>query len=378
MMNILALIISMVFIGALIGGITNFIAIKMLFRPHQAKYIGRFKLPFTPGLIPRRQKEIAEQLGKTVVQHLLTPEGISKKLLHDQFVHRVSEWLVQEIKGYVEKNHSIGDTLQQLQIPVHKEKLEHFTSEQMKKKIDLFIMKNENEALSNLLPEELITAVKRYIPKVSEYILFKLAQFVSSKEGKEKIGRVAEDFLDRKGFFGNMISSFLGGDGLAKRLEPAIHLFLQSKDSHQLLNEMLEKECNRFLQKNMYEFFPLIQKHEITEKVAEQAVQIIDIERWLGMKWADVYEKHEQTINLYLIKALSTVRQYLLEKIPFFMEKLKLKEIVQDEVERFDLKRLEQLVLGITSREFKMITYLGALLGGLIGFVQAFIAILIF
>ena len=148
--------------------------------------------------------------------------------------------------------------------------------------------------------------------------------------------------------------------------------------SHQLLNEMLEKECNRFLQKNMYEFFPLIQKHEITEKVAEQAVQIIDIERWLGMKWADVYEKHEQTINLYLIKALSTVRQYLLEKIPFFMEKLKLKEIVQDEVERFDLKRLEQLVLGITSREFKMITYLGALLGGLIGFVQAFIAILIF
>lgn len=103
MMNILALIISMVFIGALIGGITNFIAIKMLFRPHQAKYIGRFKLPFTPGLIPRRQKEIAEQLGKTVVQHLLTPEGISKKLLHDQFVHRVSEWLVQEIKGYVEK-----------------------------------------------------------------------------------------------------------------------------------------------------------------------------------------------------------------------------------------------------------------------------------
>src|SRR5690606_34126941 len=131
-MNIIALIVSMVFIGALIGGITNFIAIKMLFRPYRAIYIGSYKLPFTPGLIPRRQKEIAEQLGQTVVQHLLTPEGISKKLLHDQFVHRVSDWLVQEMKRYVEKDYAIGDTFQQLQIPVHKEKIGKSSSEQIK------------------------------------------------------------------------------------------------------------------------------------------------------------------------------------------------------------------------------------------------------
>ena len=49
----------MAFIGALIGGITNHLAIKMLFRPHEAKYIGSWRVPFTPGLIPKRRDELA-------------------------------------------------------------------------------------------------------------------------------------------------------------------------------------------------------------------------------------------------------------------------------------------------------------------------------
>ena len=50
----------------------------MLFRPHRPIYIGKFQVPFTPGLIPKRRDELAVQLGKMVVEHLLTPEGIGK------------------------------------------------------------------------------------------------------------------------------------------------------------------------------------------------------------------------------------------------------------------------------------------------------------
>ncbi len=44
-------------IGAVIGYITNWLAIKMLFRPREAKYIFGMKLPFTPGLIPKEKVE---------------------------------------------------------------------------------------------------------------------------------------------------------------------------------------------------------------------------------------------------------------------------------------------------------------------------------
>ena len=41
-------IIIPVFVGAIIGYITNWLAIKMLFRPHGEKKIFGIKLPFTP------------------------------------------------------------------------------------------------------------------------------------------------------------------------------------------------------------------------------------------------------------------------------------------------------------------------------------------
>ena len=42
-------------VGGIIGYVTNDIAIKMLFRPHEAKYIFGHKIPFTPGIIPKEK-----------------------------------------------------------------------------------------------------------------------------------------------------------------------------------------------------------------------------------------------------------------------------------------------------------------------------------
>ncbi len=65
-------------LGAFIGYITNWLAIKMLFRPFEEKYIFGFKVPFTPGLIPRRRKEIAESIATTVEEHILPAEKLKK------------------------------------------------------------------------------------------------------------------------------------------------------------------------------------------------------------------------------------------------------------------------------------------------------------
>ncbi|MDD6065009.1 MAG: DUF445 family protein, partial [Firmicutes bacterium] len=42
-------------IGAVIGYCTNYVAVKMLFRPLKPIRIGKFTLPFTPGVIPKRK-----------------------------------------------------------------------------------------------------------------------------------------------------------------------------------------------------------------------------------------------------------------------------------------------------------------------------------
>ncbi len=65
-------------VGAAIGYITNWIAVKMLFRPLYPKYLGKWRLPFTPGIIPRRKDALAKAIGKAVGEELLTKEDIQK------------------------------------------------------------------------------------------------------------------------------------------------------------------------------------------------------------------------------------------------------------------------------------------------------------
>jgi len=66
------------FIGAFIGWLTNIIAIEMLFRPKVPIIIFGFRLPFTPGLIPANRDKILKQTAKKIVS-VITDTLSSKK-----------------------------------------------------------------------------------------------------------------------------------------------------------------------------------------------------------------------------------------------------------------------------------------------------------
>ncbi|AFZ16580.1 hypothetical protein Mic7113_0667 [Allocoleopsis franciscana PCC 7113] len=84
--------------GAIIGYFTNDIAIKMLFRPYKAIYIGKRQLPFTPGLIPRNQARLAKRIADTIMGSLLTPgelQNLAQRLLQTERVQGAILWLLQ-------------------------------------------------------------------------------------------------------------------------------------------------------------------------------------------------------------------------------------------------------------------------------------------
>jgi uncharacterized membrane protein YheB (UPF0754 family) len=84
--------------GAVVGYFTNDVAIKMLFRPYTAKYIGKYQVPFTPGLIPSNQGRLATRISDTIMGSLLTPselQNIAKRLLEVERVQAAITWLLQ-------------------------------------------------------------------------------------------------------------------------------------------------------------------------------------------------------------------------------------------------------------------------------------------
>ena len=78
-------------VGAVIGYITNDIAIRMLFRPHQPKYFMGIHIPFTPGIIPKEKDRIAGAIGKAVSENLMNREVLEKSLLSDEMITKIGE-----------------------------------------------------------------------------------------------------------------------------------------------------------------------------------------------------------------------------------------------------------------------------------------------
>mgnify|MGYP003301542787 CR=1 FL=1 len=85
----IARLLAPVALGGIIGAFTNFLAIKMLFCPYNEKRIFGFALPFTPGIIPKRQKELAKAIGRVVSENLVNADGISKMLLADETIDKL-------------------------------------------------------------------------------------------------------------------------------------------------------------------------------------------------------------------------------------------------------------------------------------------------
>jgi uncharacterized membrane protein YheB (UPF0754 family) len=73
-------------LGAIIGYLTNAIAIKMLFRPLTEKRFLGLRIPFTPGIIPRQRYQLSSSIANMVSTKLITPEVVQAKIDEPEFM----------------------------------------------------------------------------------------------------------------------------------------------------------------------------------------------------------------------------------------------------------------------------------------------------
>lgn len=91
-------------IGAFIGWMTNVFAIKLLFRPFKPINILGFKLQ---GLIPKRKKDIAKNVGETIEKELVTIEEILDKIIEDVDKSDIKKLIQEKINKIVKEKLSV-------------------------------------------------------------------------------------------------------------------------------------------------------------------------------------------------------------------------------------------------------------------------------
>ncbi|WP_226676913.1 DUF445 domain-containing protein [Rossellomorea aquimaris] len=378
MLDAFILILFMVIVGALIGGVTNSLAIKMLFRPYRAYYIGKFKVPFTPGLIPKRRGELAEQLGKMVVDHLITPESLQKKVMNEDFQKDVTRWLSEELQPVFTSDKTVNEWMDTLQIPVSSERLNGWLEEWIAIKIKDAKASYTSQTIEEALPEKWQEKVAENIPRLVDFIAGRAETYFTSPEGKMKVKIMIDDFLKERGMLGNMLGMFLGNTSVADKVQPEIVKFIKHEGTQEILFNLLTKEWSKLKQMKLEEFIDRLPEEDLIISAQSSIVKLVNIEEHLSKPLSHWLEPHKQAFfQTQLPKWVDRGTDLLSRKIPNLMEKMHLQQIVQEQVESFSVGRLEELVLGISRREFKMITYLGALLGGVIGIIQGIIALMI-
>lgn len=206
-------------VGAIIGLITNGIAIKMIFRPLYTKFLWGWRLPFTPGLIPKEKDRIAKSIGNAISVNLMNKETLEKTLLSQEMVGKLKN----AIDNFIENQSHNAQTLQ-----------EYLYCLLSKKEIDI-IINNTKEDIASILHKELSNQ--------------QLGNQVSNIVIKHALSKVQEGLL---GVFG--VDKFINLIALPTEqlLAKNINEML-ANNSHELIHELLDKGADRLLSMQMHE-----------------------------------------------------------------------------------------------------------------------------
>lgn len=304
-------------LGGVIGYITNDIAIRMLFRPHKAKYIMGVHIPFTPGIIPKEKGRIADSIGRVISSNLMNNEVLKRYLLSEDMVGKVRSTLEEFIE--IQKHNQ--ETV--------KEFLSHYLSDD---EIET-ILQNINDSITKQTYTKLSdTSVGE---KVAHIAIDQVAEKLSIDGASELFAGIGGVMRGLGGLFGgNIVARFL-----AMLREPAEHFLANN------INTMLKNNGK-----------------DIISNMIDSGV-----EGFLNKPVCNIIEGHDDQLEQSVNTVESIYRTVINEHLPKILESIDISKIVRERINEMDVNETEKLIFQVMDKELKAIVWLGALLGLVMG-----------
>lgn len=179
-------------VGAIIGYVTNTIAVKMIFRP-----LNPIKIPLTnfevQGLIPKRRKDIARTIGEVVDKELISMETIFSKF----FENNGKDDLVSKVKNKLKQ--AVGSNLPPVIPSVIRNMISEYANEIIDREAEGLIM----EAVADIMNDAAIHV------KIAEIVEEKINGFELEKLEEITI-QIAKKELQHIEILGGVIGFFIG------------------------------------------------------------------------------------------------------------------------------------------------------------------------
>lgn len=375
-MSVLFTILLMAAIGGFIGAMTNYIAIRMLFRPYKALYLFNKRVPFTPGLIPKRRDELAEHIGKVVVSHLLTEDAIRARLLEENLQKEITETVAKMFHEKMQLETTPNELLHQLGYENAEGRSISWLETVLEKEINHFLTIKKTSQMNELIPVMLEKELETKLPHVTERITSKLTLFIASEEGKLQIKMMLQKFFEEHGKMGSMARMFINVESFSEKIQQEGAKLINQEDTKNLINQLLTTEWKNFEAKELQELIPTEKQAHLAEQLTSEIIQAFPHDKIFNQPVQVILRDYEVMIKSKIIPfAVERMLDFVATHSADIVERMDLAKLVETQIATFSLPEIEKLVVKISGRELKMITYLGGILGGFIGVIQRILAI---
>ncbi|WP_288678524.1 DUF445 family protein [uncultured Clostridium sp.] len=479
-------------IGAVIGYITNWLAIKMLFRPREAKYIFGIKLPFTPGLIPKEKSRIANKVGETVGTHLLNSDSLSKALKDDKIKAKFNKVAKEKINQVINSNSTLEESLKNtlgenyyalkgnMINNITKTILESIQEEEFKNKVKFYIVDSIKERLNKepekiidfinsnkfreviintlgeektrdiigkailkevktlgkedltieeVIPENIKPYIEEYVKSQKDTLVDIIKNLLRDNEVSHKIKSAINDNIP------SIVSMFLSGDVIYGKLVSLVDKSLSEEENKEYIcdaalafvHESMKKKVSDVINNvgeeklevisdalgdkiskklnteenidsiisklnckissfNSYEEIikVLFNNYEniLIDNIDSMISQIINnnqlsggiskiieklFDKFLQNSLNDICYNKQNLENSIMSILDNLYNDFVENKSAKVLEIVDISSIVEEQINAFEVDYAEEIIIGIANKELKAITWLGALLGGILG-----------
>jgi len=207
--------------GALAGGITNTVAIWMIFHPYEPPRVLGRRLRWLQGAVPKNQQRLAGAIGKTVGTRLLTADDFARILSNPEFRGAFDERLAAFLDAALDR---------------------------------------ERGSLREILPEDARPAVEHFVDRLIEHGSERLQGWVRSPDFEEAVhartGRLIESIGDRP--VGEILTA-AREQAVASAIDEWLDGVVASDDFERAIEDYLDRSSERLLapERTFEEILPL-------------------------------------------------------------------------------------------------------------------------
>jgi len=388
--------------GGIIGYFTNDLAIKMLFRPYRAYYIGQYRLPLTPGLIPRNQGRLAKRVADTIMGSLLTPtelQHLARRLLALERIRGAIRWLLNMARDQLNKESSrkttqiiagilhdlFGESLPRL-LKVWSRR-ENFLAQQIDKIFDDVLLEfrlTDQQAsqladwlmqvalspnsirltIVDFLTDKNIVAIDEVFRERSTGTYWLVANFLGLRNS---LVRLRNYCLDEKEGANARLAEFMESLDFQSRLKEGLQNFsLQNLpvSTVRQLRKTLRDSVRKYLQTEGADLLRGLGDSIDFDHAAQAIVNRLRTSTTIDSSLELISQELALVLDRYLEKDLE---QIVAKVIPI----LAIDRVIVDRVNATSPQNLEAAVEGIVKSELQAIVNLGGVLGIIVGLFQS-------